>query len=308
MSGVGKAYIIMGYLFLIIFIFFIINCFTGFYLWKLFKSIFIALPLFIQDLIKIDREVFPKYGFWCYCGLGGSGKTLSMVNYLTQLKKKYPRVKIFTNFDYEYADGKINSWRDLLKITNITVDEISEKKYKKFVKNSTYKSADLWSEVDLETGELRYFVRRNHGVIFGFDEIQLTFDSTNWESAPNNLLEYISQQRKLHKLILSSSQVFTRINKKLREQTNIIVECKSLFLGRVIINKFYNTPDYITNDEKMDRGARKRRTVKKEVFVAHDYIRNLYDTSQIMKELNISKSDSAKLVNIIKNIRENDNE
>lgn len=53
---------------LIIFCF--INVLSGFYFSKLIKNFIKAIPLFVKDLIKMDRDVFRAYGFWCYCGLG----------------------------------------------------------------------------------------------------------------------------------------------------------------------------------------------------------------------------------------------
>ncbi len=283
-----------------IFIFFILNILTGFYLTKFLKKFILAIPLFVRDLVGMDREVFRGYGFWCFCGLGGSGKTLTMVNKLIALKEKYPKVKIFTNFTFLEADGKIDSWRDLLDTTNYSIEEITEKDYKRFIKYKTYSEdkGEIWQEVT-QDGELKYMVKRNHGVVFGFDEIHLTFESTKWEDAPSNLLDYISQQRKFHKLILATSQVFTRIDKKLREQTNYVIECKSYLLGRLITNKYFDTATYISNGEKMDRGARKRRARKREVFVANDGIRSKYNTSEIMKELNCGKSDNSKLADLL---------
>ena len=99
---------------------------------------------------------------------GGSGKTLSIVEYLYLLKEKYPKLLILTNFDCFFADGKINSWRDLLEITNIQVDQISEKKYNKFRKYKVYNDNDLWLELNLDTMQIEYCVRRNHGVVFRF--------------------------------------------------------------------------------------------------------------------------------------------
>lgn len=282
------------WIFVAIFIIFnILNIFTGFYLSKFIGKFILAIPLFIKDIIKSDKEVFKGYGFWAFVGLGGSGKTISMVNYLIQMREKYPKLKILTNFEFALADGKIESWRDLLETDNIQVDEIDLKTYTKFKKHKTYKDKDLWQEED------KYYVRRNHGVLFGFDEIHLTFESTKWEDAPDNLLDYISQQRKLHKQIVSSSQVFTRINKKLREQTNFVIECRSIFLGRLVTNKFYNTCEYIANDEKMDKGARKRKPTKRDCFIAYDNIRNKYNTEEIMKELNVPKSDNQKFIDLL---------
>lgn len=48
-------------------------------------------------------------------------------------------------------------------------------------------------------------------------------------------------------------------------------------------------------------GARKRKTKKREVFVAYDDIRNKYNTEQIMKDLKTSKSNDKKLIELLKN-------
>lgn len=143
------------------------------------------------------------------------------------------------------------------------------------------------------------------GVIFGFDEIQLTFESTKWEDAPSNLLDYISQQRKLHKQIVSTSQVFTRVDKKLREQTNSVIECKSYLFGRLFTNKYYITQEYISNGEKLNAGSRKRRCLKRDVFVGYDKIREKYNTEEIMKELSIGKSESSQLLDLLKKYSNN---
>lgn len=292
--------------FLIIASFVVLNLLTKFYITKFIINLFLAIPLFIYDLLKMDFSVFKGYGFWVFCGLGGSGKTLSLVDYLILMKEKYPSVKILTNFYCEVADGKINSWRDLLDTTNIQIIEIDEKTYNKFNKYGTYKSEDLWLEII--DNELKYFVRKNCGVIFGFDEIQLTFESTKWEDAPSNLLDYISQQRKLHKQIVSTSQVFTRVDKKLREQTNNVIECRSYFLGRLITNKYYETQEYISNGEKLNAGNRKRKCKKRQVFVGYDKIRQKYNTEEIMKELSTSKSNGSKLLDLISNYKKDKEE
>lgn len=139
----------------IIYVFF--DILTSFYITKFLKSFLKALPLFVKDLWSRDWEVFRGYGFWCYCGLGGSGKTISMVDYLNRMKKKYPRVKILTNFSYGFADGRINSWKDLLNTSNITIDEIDEKKFNKFINRGTYKPEDIWSKIDKETRRIKIF-------------------------------------------------------------------------------------------------------------------------------------------------------
>lgn len=104
----------------------------------------------------------------------------------------------------------------------------------------------------------------------------------------------------MHKQIVSSSQVFTRINKKLREQTNFVIECRSFLGGRCVTNKFFNTPEYIANGEKMDKGVRKRRVKKRYCFVAFDTIRRQYNTEEILKELQTGKSSLQQLADFLK--------
>lgn len=154
-----------------------------------------------------------------------------------------------SNFNCELADRKIQSWRDLLDTVNINTYEITRKEYDK---RTRWGQDHVFMTID-DNSMIHYKKTVNDGVIYAFDEIHLTFESTKWQDAPDNLLDYISQQRKYHKQIVSSSQVFTRINKKLREQTNYVVECKSIFRGRLVINSYYRTVEYIANDEKFDK-------------------------------------------------------
>lgn len=263
---------------------------------NLIINFFKAIPLFISDIIKRDKGVFRGYGFWAFCGLGGSGKTLSIVNYLNKVQKKYPHVKVLTNFQYNGSDGDINSWRDLLNTENINIYEITKNEYDRRRK---WGQKHIFMCLD-ENNKIIYKKRINDGVIFGFDEIHLTFESTKWQDAPSNLLDYISQQRKFHKQILGSSQVFTRIDKKLREQTNYVVECKSIFNGRLVINSFYKTVEYIANGEKMDKGTRKRKVHRRKSYVAYDNLRNLYNTEQIMKELETGRNTESILIDLIR--------
>ena len=231
------------------------------YIHNFIKYFFIALPFSIKDFIVMDKKEFRGYGFHIYCGLGGSGKTISIVNYLLKMRNKYPKLKIYTNFYFPEGDGIIKTWKDLIEITNYETIEIDEKEYEKLLLIKPNKEGKEYFVKDS-----KYYKIVNHGVIFGFDEIHMTLGSDKWKDRPDDLLYYISQQRKMHKQIVASSQVFTRIDKTLREQTNFVIECKSFLLGRLVVNKYYHTEEYIANDEKMDKGSRKRRIVKYEIF------------------------------------------
>lgn len=75
-------------------------------------------------------KYFEEYGFTIFCGPQGSGKTVSMIEYLERMRKKYPNVLIVTNFTYKYMYKRMEDWRDLFEIRNGTdgvifaIDEI----------------------------------------------------------------------------------------------------------------------------------------------------------------------------------------
>lgn len=241
----------------------------------------LAFYLFVKDRLKEDRHEYKGFGFWLFCGLGGSGKTISMVEYLARVRRAYPKVKIYTNFDCVVSDGNINSWQDIINKENYELVVVSE---------DEWKGLDTYNRAVNSNGEL--CKKKHNGIIFGFDEIHLTFASQNWVDCPDNMLEYISQQRKLHKQIIASSQVFTRIDKKLREQTNYVVECKSVFGSRLVFNRYFNTAEYLAGGELADSGKRRRKRAKRYSFVATDYIRSLYNTYQVMKDLSTGKGEN----------------
>lgn len=114
------------------------------------------------------------------------------------------------------------------------------------------------------------------GVIFAIDEIQNEFNSNSWKTFPEGLLSEITQQRKQKIKIVSTSQVFTRVVKQLREQTFEVVECRTL-AGRWTFTKAFDAEDYnavIDNPEKKERLHR----LYRKNFVQDKKIRTLYDS------------------------------
>jgi len=123
-----------------------------------------------------------------------------------------------------------------------------------------------------------FFEVRNgtDGVIFAIDEIQNEFDTNSWRNFPEALLSEITQQRKQRIKIVSTSQVFTRVAKPLREQTQYVVDCKTHF-GRWTATRCYDAYEYQAVLESPDRKAKLRPVYRKQ-FVQDDGIRGLYDS------------------------------
>lgn len=199
--------------------------------------------------IKYKRKVgivdFDEYGMRMYTGPQGSGKTASMVEQLDRWHVEYPDLMIVTNFDYQYADKRLNSLNDLLTMRNGT-----------------------------------------SGVCFAFDEIQNEFSSSVSKDFPENLLSVVTMQRKQRIKILSTSQVFTRVAKPLREQCYEVCECRT-FWGRWTRARCYEADEYLkfVNSTDKERKKRKVRVKWSHSFVQSDEFRGHYDTYSVIKRL-----------------------
>lgn len=80
----------------------------------------------IIDIIR-NRDFFELFGIWCFTGYYGQGKTLGAVMYAMKLKKKYPYIHIYSNFNLKGQDGRITKWQDLLELPQNSIvifDEI----------------------------------------------------------------------------------------------------------------------------------------------------------------------------------------
>lgn len=225
------------------------------------KDVYVAFYRFLCDLLekiikKNKDRVFDMYGVYLFCGRVGTGKTISMVRRARIIKRRFPHVKILANFHCDIADDIITDWQQIYDTENIDDNGV------------------------------------NQGVLFLFDEIHLTFDSQSWKDAPANLLEYISLQRHFHKCIFGSAQVWTRVNKVIREQSDWVVECKSYFGTRLIRNIQFSQEEYNINGDLKGSGFRKRHWKSNKCFYASDELRGLYDTDEVIGGLTIQRGVS----------------
>ena len=179
--------------------------------WFIIKNVPSAL-LFLRKNKKNDSQ-FPYYGMHFYCGRQGSGKTYSMTHELEQIRKKYPKCKIYTNYGYKYQN---------LPIYNISM--LKDEKYY----NGSY------------------------GVVFAIDEIQNLYQAANTNNVPPDVLGVVTQLRKQKVYIICTSQVFTRVSKPLREQAFYITECKTLFHSLTICKK-YNADEYLLDLDRVEK-------------------------------------------------------
>lgn len=121
------------------------------------------------------------------------------------------------------------------------------------------------------------------GVIFVIDEIQN--QGLDWNNFPTTLLAVITQQRKQKIKIFVTAQVYKTVPIQIRRQCFDVIECKTFF-GRWTRYKCYDAEEY-NNVIDTPTPEKKFRLPKKykDSFIQSNYIRKLYDTSQVISAL-----------------------
>lgn len=149
----------------------------------------------VLDLLRLrfkrrNPDAFPVSGMTCFCGVQGSGKTLSAVLYVHKLMTMYPRLRVVSNIGLNFYPDRIIPYEGVEQL--------------KSYRNGIY------------------------GVVFLLDEIQLEFNSLESKNVPLQIFEVVCQQRKQRVHIVGTSQVFGRLAKPFREQFRTVVLCKNI--------------------------------------------------------------------------------
>lgn len=200
----------------------------------------------IKNLAAVGRETqlkneeqFPYAGIWLFTGAQGSGKTLLMMHCLKQMLIDYPKA---------------------ICVSNISIYGTPSYVYKGIEDFDTYNNgAD--------------------GMIFVIDEIHTLFSSLQSAKMPESTLTVWSQNRKNRRVILGTSQRFTRVAKGIREQTTWNYECT-----HPILNRFYSYR-IKAGDEYDDAG---KYTGEKEPprfwYIPRVSVMRMYNTLEVVKK------------------------
>lgn len=137
-----------------------------------------------------NPDPFPFSGLVVFSGGQGSGKTLSAVRLCKRILKDYPNAVFCSNID-------ING-----------------------ISNCFFPYEGVKSLTDIENGV--------NGVIYLIDEGHLEFNSLESKDISVDEMTQVAQQRKQRKMIVMTSQVFTRLAKAFREQVRWVVSCSNI--------------------------------------------------------------------------------
>lgn len=150
---------------------------------------------FTKKWTRPRGKQFPT-GSIVFKGFQGSGKTLSLVKYALDIKKEFPKCKIYSNvilYDIDYI----------------------------YIKDDIILSQALNDQ------------NGANGVLIILDEAHLYFNKKN--GIPLDVLTCISQQRKDRRRLCFTSQIWEELDVSLRKQVKEVVACRNLF-GMIQIN------------------------------------------------------------------------
>lgn len=171
-------------------------------------NLFSGIKAQIWKIKNKNPEELDVTGINIFTGSQGSGKSLSMIHVFKKLIYDFPKAIVVTNLEFNFEiPNKI-------------------KKYEGF------------EDFKIENGI--------YGVIYLLDEIHLILNSLESKGVPLSIIVELSQQRKQRKLILGTSQVYSRMAKPLREQIRNIIICKnyfSLFQLNYLVDAFESQED-----------------------------------------------------------------
>lgn len=120
-------------------------------------------------------------------------------------------------------------------------------------------------------------------VIFGYDEIQNEFNSRNYMNFPYELVKLLTQYRKGHgKQIVCTAQRYGRVDKTIRELCTHIVECRTVWFGRVTKLRQYDVEDYEQFLNEIDVIKKHKIPCKKYRFIQTDELRGAYDSFKML--------------------------
>ena len=181
-----------------------------------------------------NPDYFYPSGIWVFCGPQGSGKTLSAVQCLQKICKKYPKAKVVTN----------------MRVTGIDNDIIVFTDYE----------------------QLKTLNNGIEGLIFFLDELHILWNSLESKDIPISEMACFCQMRKNRRVIIGTSQVYSRIAKPIREQLQYAIDCKNYF-GLLQVNKILDPSESIEKNGNIEA-----KLVVTKIWFHKPELYNSYDT------------------------------
>lgn len=199
----------------------------------------------IPDVVRArmlkEDDGFPYAGMWLFTGSQGSGKTLLLMHMVKQIHEQYP---------------------DALIVSNISIFGIPCVPYQGIEDFDKYQNG-------------------SKGVIFVIDEIHILFNALESAKMPLSTMQVWAQNRKNRRLILGTTQRFTRAAKGVREQTTWHYECRRPLLWVLYRYKVLDGAKY--NDEGKYELDEDEKPPKFSIYVPKLSVMTMYNTLEVVK-------------------------
>ena len=213
------------------------------------------------------------------------------------VKSKYRRRNVFVRLFYDLprrmADDFFHKNRDAMNIHGIYIFAGEQGTGKtiaaiQFLRENLRKYPRIRIKsnisIDFQDGKISHWkdiLFSNNGEIGEIDfidEMQNWFSSNESKNFPVEMLTEVTQQRKQHKVIVGTSQVFTRLSKPIREQTKFLCLPNTMFGCLTFVRIYKPVFD--------DTGTMINKKFVKLYFFVHDKeLRECYDTFEKVQRL-----------------------
>jgi len=201
-----------------------------------------------------------KYGLYMFCGPQGAGKTSSVLWFAQKLAKKYKRRKL------SYRDDK-----DKLHTFKIPP---TVRLWSNFGVGTHFNKESLFTLID------EFDPYANEVRIILIDEVHTYFPRGTVDKQTSLLISQLtavfSQLRKRNTYVLSTAQVYGRLDKALREQCLYMVDCRVNFSNK-LVNEFILQDDIIADE--LGRWAGNPKFIR-----VHGLSKLEYDTKRLIRE------------------------
>lgn len=186
---------------------------------------------------------FPYDGIWIFSGSQGSGKTLLLMHLVREMLEDFP---------------------DILIISNISIFGVPCIPYQGIEDFEKYNNGPK-------------------GIVFIIDEIQNLFNSLESKNMPLSTMQVWSQNRKNRRVILGTSQRFTRVSKGVREQCLWNYECTRPLLNFLYSYRVYDGSSYD------DKGNYIEELPKRRFYIPSVETMRMYNTLEVVRRVDDSK-------------------
>lgn len=190
-----------------------------------------------------DPLQFTMFGVLLFCGLQGSGKSLSAFDLIYNLCVDFPDVVIISNVNIGFHD------------------------YIKYEGIETVLNTDNGTK----------------GIILFLDEIANQFPSSMSKEISSDWFTITNMLRKRRLLIIGTTPVFSRISKPFREQFEYVCLCRQSFNGLIQDNYWFrcNVESTIIGDGD-EENTHNMQLVKHHWFTISKDIVSRYDTTEVV--------------------------